>query len=125
MIWAIPLVQLALPRRNSGKMPDRPWACDPDCLVRKKTPKENLHKEFRRGGGGQGGGLGAQILYVGVGFPSRIQHKEFRGGGSKGFLGGGSKVKFWGPISLCLCAFWGLDDCLVQPPNSQIALNRS
>ena len=36
-------------------------------------------------------------------------HKEFRGGGSKGVLGVGSKVQFWGPISLCLCAFLGLD----------------
>ena len=48
-----------------------------------KAPKENLHKEFRRdpGRGGQGGGLGAQILYVGVGFPSRIQCiKNFEGG---------------------------------------------
>ena len=35
--------------------------------------------------------------------------KEFRGGGSKGVLGVGSKVQFWGPISLCLCAFLGLD----------------
>ena len=34
-------------------------------------------------------------------------HKEFRGGGSKG--GVGSKVQLWGPISLCLCAFLGLD----------------
>ena len=36
-------------------------------------------------------------------------HKEFRGGGSKGVLGVGSKVQFWGPISLCLCAFLELD----------------
>ena len=36
-------------------------------------------------------------------------HKEFRGGGSKGVLGVGSKVQFWGPISLCLCAFLGLE----------------
>ena len=44
-------------------------------------------------------------------------HKEFRGGGgSKGVLGVGSKVQFWGPISLCLCAFLGLDLCHVDPP---------
>ena len=36
-------------------------------------------------------------------------HKEFRGGGSRGVLGVGSKVQFWGPISSCLCAFLGLD----------------
>ena len=36
-------------------------------------------------------------------------HKEFRGGGSKGSWGVGSKVQFWGPISLCLCAFLGLE----------------
>ena len=39
-------------------------------------------------------------------------HKEFRGGGgggAKGVLGVGSKVQFWGPISLCLCAFLGLE----------------
>ena len=35
--------------------------------------------------------------------------KNFEGGGSKGVLGVGSKVQFWGPISLCLCAFLGLD----------------
>ena len=38
-------------------------------------------------------------------------HKEFRGGGSKGVWGVGSKVQFWGPISLCLCAFLGLEFC--------------
>ena len=77
----------------------------------KKHPKKICIKNF--GGtlaGGQGGGLGAQILYVGVGFPSRIQCiKNFEGGGSKGVLGVGSKVQFWGPISLCLCAFLGLE----------------
>ena len=30
-------------------------------------------------------------------------------GGSKGVLGVGSKVQLWAPISLCLCAFLGLD----------------
>ena len=40
-------------------------------------------------------------------------HKEFRGGGgSKGVLGVGSKVQFWGPISLCLCACLGLEESL-------------
>ena len=28
---------------------------------------------------------------------------------SKGVLGVGSRVQVWGPISLCLCAFLGLD----------------
>ena len=84
----------------------------PHFHERKKHLKKKLHKEFRRdpGRGGQGGGLDAQILYVGVGFPSRIQCiKNFEGGGSKGVLGVGSKVQFWGPISLCSCGFLGLD----------------
>ena len=41
-------------------------------------------------------------------------HKEFRGGGSKGVLGVGSEVQFWGPISLCLCAFLGLESKMVN-----------
>ena len=82
------------------------------CHERKKHPKKICIKNFggTLAGGGHGGGLGGQILYVGVGFPSRIQCiKNFEGGGSKGLLGVGSKVQFWGPISLCLCAFLGLD----------------
>ena len=43
-------------------------------------------------------------------------HKEFRGGGSKGVLGVGSKVQFWGPISLCLCAFLGLENLHLKDP---------
>ena len=54
---------------------------------RKKHPKKICIKNF--GGtlaGGSRRGLGAQILYVGVGFPSKIQCiKNFEGGG----LGGG------------------------------------
>ena len=81
------------------------------CYERKKHPKKICIKNFGRTlAGGSRRGLGAQILYVGVGFPSRIQRiKNFEGGGSKGVLGVGSKVQFWGPISLCLCAFLGLD----------------
>ena len=75
--------------------------------------EENLHKEFRRdpGRGGQGGGLGAQILYVGVCFSQQnTVHKEFReGGGSKGVLGVGSKVQFWeNPFLYVYVLFWGL-----------------
>ena len=56
---------------------------------RKKRPKKICIKNFGGTPGGQGGGLGAQILYVGVGFPSRIQCiKNLEGGGLRG-LGGG------------------------------------
>ena len=54
----------------------------PTIHERKKHPKKICIKNF--GGtlaGGQEGGLGAQILYVGVGFTSRIQCiKNFEGG---------------------------------------------
>ena len=76
-----------------------------------KTPKENLHKEFRRdpGRGGRGGGLGAQILYVGVGFSQQnTVHKEFRGGGLRGSWGWGLRSNFGAPFLYVYVLFWGL-----------------
>ena len=76
-----------------------------------KAPKDNLHKEFRRdpGRGGQGGGLGAQILYVGVGFPSRIQCiKNFEGGGLRGSWGWGLRSNFGAPFLYVYLLFWGV-----------------
>ena len=77
----------------------------------KKTPKENLHKEFRRDpdGWSRRGLRRPNSLCSCWFFQQNTVHKEFQGGGSKGVLGVGSKVQFWGPISLCLCAFLGLD----------------
>ena len=78
---------------------------------RKKHPKKICIKNF--GGtlaGGSRRGLRRPNSLCRCWFSQQnTVHKEFRGGGSKGVLGVGSKVQFWGPISLCLCAFLGLD----------------
>ena len=75
-----------------------------------KTPKENLHKEFRRdpGRGGQGGGLGAQIPLCRCWFSQQnTVHKEFRGGGSKGVLGVGLRSNFGAPfLYVYVLFFW-------------------
>ena len=78
----------------------------------KKHPKKICIKNF--GGtlaGGSRRGLRRPNSLCRCWFSQRnTVHKEFRGGGgSKGVLGVGSKVQFWGPISLCLCAFLGLE----------------
>ena len=79
---------------------------------RKKHPKKICVKNF--GGtlaGGSRRGLRPPNSLCRCWFSQQnTVHKEFRGGGgSKGVLGVGSKVQFWGPISLCLCAFLGRD----------------
>ena len=59
--------------------------------------------------GGQGGGSSAQILYVGVGFPSRIQCiKNFEGGGLRGSWGWGLRSNFGAPFLYVYVLFWGL-----------------
>ena len=73
---------------------------------RKKHPKKICIKNF--GGtlaGGSRRGLRRPNSLCRCWFSQQnTVHKEFRGGGgSKGVLGVGSKVQFWGPISLCLC----------------------
>ena len=76
----------------------------------RRVPEENLHKEFHRdpGRGVKEGGLGAQILYVGVGFPSRIQCiKNFEGGGLRGSWGWGLRSNFGAPCLYVYVLFWG------------------
>ena len=83
----------------------------PKSHERKKHPKKICIKNF--GGtlaGGSRRGLRRPNSLCRCWFSQQnTVHKEFRGGGSKGVLGVGSKVQFWGPISLCLCAFLGLE----------------
>ena len=87
------------------------WRLVDHCHGRKKHPKKICIKNF--GGtlaGGSRRGLRRPDSLCRCWFSQQnTVHKEFRGGGSKGVLGVGSKVQFWGPISLCLCAFLGLD----------------
>ena len=86
-----------------------------------KTPKENLHKELQRdpGQGGQGRGLGAQILYVGVGFSQQnTVHKDFRGGGLRGSWGWGLRSNFGAPFLYVYVLFWGLTkSTILEDPN--------
>ena len=50
--------------------------------------------------------MGAQILYVGVGFPSRIQCiKNFDGGGPRGCWGWGLRSNFGAPFFMLMCFF--------------------
>ena len=78
---------------------------------RKKHPKKICIKNF--GGtlaGGSRRGLRRPNSLCRCWFSQQnTVHKEFRGGGLRGSWGVGSKVQFWGPISLCLCAFLGLE----------------
>ena len=82
---------------------------------RKKHPKKICIKNF--GGtlaGGSRRGLRRPNSLCRCWFSQQnTVHKEFRGGGSKGVLGVGSKVQFWCPISLCLCAFLGLENSVL------------
>ena len=85
--------------------------CLTEIHERKKHPKKICIKNF--------GGTLAGGSRRGVRRPNSLcrcwfsqqntVHKEFRGGVLRGSWGWGSKVQFWGPISLCLCAFLGLE----------------
>ena len=95
------------------------------CQERNKHPKKLCIKNF--GGtlaGGQGGGLGAQILYVGVGFPSRIQCiKNFEGGGLRGSWGWRLRSNFAAPFLYVYVLFWGLALIARQKKNRGRELN--
>ena len=81
-----------------------------EVYERRKHPKKIRIKNF--GGtlaGGSRRGLRRPNSLCRCWFSQQnTMHKEFRGGGLRG-LGVGPKVQYWGPISLSLCAFLGLD----------------
>ena len=85
---------------------------NPNFHERKKHPKKICIKNFggTLAGGSRRGLRRPNSLCRCWVFPAEYSAQRIsRGGGLRGSWGGGSKVQFWGPISLCLCAFLGLE----------------
>ena len=75
-----------------------------------KKPTQRISEGVKEGV--QKGGFGARILYVGISSPSKTQRiKNFKGGGVSESRGG-----ILGVVSLCLCAFSGLEEYHDPPP---------